>query len=401
MAFWRKFFIVTFIFVVSEARLLDEEMYDFLSDITISSGINRKPDSTGKTPLYILGFFPLDGPMTLLGNVSKISAELALEHINKDDTVLKDFDLRMIVKDSKDDEGYAVNSLFAIKNEFEPNILMIIGPLRNELSEAIGRVLKYWKIPQISYGSHSPLLTDFTNFYRTIPSSVGMNNPRIKMMQKWNWNLVASLSSNGKVFNTISQNLVRELNLNNITLISKDSFDHHQPTASIALLKEKDARIIVGNFYEFDAVAVFCDARKVGLYGPNIVWLVYGHFESNWWNPVDLHLYNCTPEEMLESIEGHFAIRFEVIGDEPGETIGRITPHDYRTYILNKTGVDLGISSKPAPYAYDAVWAGALAINASYAELGMNGLTNFSDPTNRQADVLIMNMNSTQFDGVS
>lgn len=62
----------------------------------------------------------------------------------------------------------------------------------------------------------------------------------------------------------------------------------------------------------------------MGLYGPNIVWLVYGHFEANWWNPVDLPYYNCTTEEMLESIEGHFAIRFEVIGNEPGETIGRI-----------------------------------------------------------------------------
>lgn len=39
--------------------------------------------------------------MQALGNITKLSAELALEHINDDDNVLKDFELTMIVKDSK------------------------------------------------------------------------------------------------------------------------------------------------------------------------------------------------------------------------------------------------------------------------------------------------------------
>lgn len=77
------------------------------------------------------------------------------------------------------------------------------------------------------------------------------------------------------------------------------------------------------------------------------------------------------------------------------------TPDDYSDYIQNLTGVDLRVTTKPAPYAYDAVWAGALAINSSYSQLGRESLLNFSNPTFYQSEVLMSNLNSTQFDGVS
>ncbi|XP_071846264.1 gamma-aminobutyric acid type B receptor subunit 2-like [Apostichopus japonicus] len=401
MAYWYKIFLT----LLFSFHLSSGDQYDFLSSISISTGINGGKIHSNKTPLFMIGFFPLqEGPMQLLGNVSKLSAELALEHINKNDNILKDFELRMIVKDSKDDEGYAVNSLFAIKNEYESNVLMIIGALRNEVSEIIARVLKYWNIPQISYGSHSPLLSELRhlpNFYRTIPPSVGMNNPRVRMMQEWNWQYVFSISSNEKVFNTISQNMTQQLAECNITLAVKDSFESGTPKSAIDLLKERDARIIIGNFYEYDAVSVFCEAFKVDLYGPGIVWLLYGHFEPNWWNPINLGIFNCTTEDMLKAIDGHFTIKFDVIGEQNVKTIGGITPDDYSDYIQNLTGVDLRVTTKPAPYAYDAVWAGALAINSSYSQLGRESLLNFSNPTFYQSEVLMSNLNSTQFDGVS
>ena len=56
-----------------------------------------------KKPLKLMGFFPLyrtRGPMQYLGNVSRTSAELALEHINNDPTVLGDYELEMVVCDS-------------------------------------------------------------------------------------------------------------------------------------------------------------------------------------------------------------------------------------------------------------------------------------------------------------
>ncbi len=57
-----------------------------------------------KKPLQLLGFFPLAlSPATAMyehGNNSKISADLALKHVNARNDVLKDYRLEMIFCDS-------------------------------------------------------------------------------------------------------------------------------------------------------------------------------------------------------------------------------------------------------------------------------------------------------------
>jgi len=54
-----------------------------------------------RTPLYIGGFFPLSpNKASVPGQALLAAAELALDHVNKSD-ILRDYELRMIVKDSK------------------------------------------------------------------------------------------------------------------------------------------------------------------------------------------------------------------------------------------------------------------------------------------------------------
>jgi len=54
-----------------------------------------------RTPVYIGGFFPLSpNKASVPGQALLAAAELALDHVNKSD-ILRDYELRMIVKDSK------------------------------------------------------------------------------------------------------------------------------------------------------------------------------------------------------------------------------------------------------------------------------------------------------------
>ena len=54
-----------------------------------------------RTPVYIGGFFPLSpNKASVPGQALLAAAELALGHVNKSD-ILRDYELRMIVKDSK------------------------------------------------------------------------------------------------------------------------------------------------------------------------------------------------------------------------------------------------------------------------------------------------------------
>ena len=57
--------------------------------------------STVKAPIYIGGFFPLSpNKASVPGRALLAAAELALDHVNSSD-ILRDYELRMIVKDSK------------------------------------------------------------------------------------------------------------------------------------------------------------------------------------------------------------------------------------------------------------------------------------------------------------
>ena len=54
-----------------------------------------------RTPVYIGGFFPLSpNKASVPGQALLAAAELALDHINKSN-ILRDYELRMVVKDSK------------------------------------------------------------------------------------------------------------------------------------------------------------------------------------------------------------------------------------------------------------------------------------------------------------
>ena len=57
--------------------------------------------STQRTPVYIGGFFSLSpNKASVPGGSLLAAAELALEHVNKSN-ILQEYELRMIVKDSK------------------------------------------------------------------------------------------------------------------------------------------------------------------------------------------------------------------------------------------------------------------------------------------------------------
>ena len=62
-----------------------------------------------RTPVFIGGFFPLSpNKASVPGQALLAAAELALDHVNKSD-ILRDYELRMIVKDSKVSVGQTLN----------------------------------------------------------------------------------------------------------------------------------------------------------------------------------------------------------------------------------------------------------------------------------------------------
>ncbi|XP_072040114.1 gamma-aminobutyric acid type B receptor subunit 2-like [Amphiura filiformis] len=357
-----------------------------------------------------MGFFPLKlshaYAMYEHGNNSRRSAELALEHVNARNDVLRDYTLEMIVLDSGDDEGVAVNSFFHELYEGGRPSLMVIGGLRNEITEILARPMRYWNLLQISYGSHSHSLSmsQLPNLFRTIPSSAGYNDPIVKMLELWGWDRVAIVSSTFPMFTEAVEDLRMKFgntsinNNNDVIAYEKFNIDKAQP---IKILKDKDARIIIGNFYEYDAIPLFCEAYKAGFYGPKYVWIIYGHYDPDWWIVEDGWV-TCTPEEMTKAVEGYIGVKFETLSRLENKTVSGYTAEWYREKMLNETNVDLGSVTQTPTYAYDAVWAAALALNASIADITPETLDQFEYATGaNMTEIFRKNLYNVNFLGVS
>ena len=70
--------------------------------------------------------------------------------------------------------------------------------------------------------------------------------------------------------------------------------------------------------------------------------------------------------------------------------------------MLAETGLDLETVTQPATYAYDAVWAAALSLNASIADLSPNTLDQFQYKTGKHmTEIFRKHLDRVNFLGVS
>lgn len=145
---------------------------------------------------------------------------------------------------------------------------------------------------------------------------------------------------------------------------------------AVRSLARQDARIIVGMFYAGAARKVMCEAYKQNLYGKQYVWFLIGWYEDNWHLPVPG--INCTKEEMLKVVEGHFTTEAIMLNQDNKPTISGSTSSEwlerYHEELRKDLNYEITETNKPegyqeAPLAYDSVWAIALALNKTIERL--------------------------------
>lgn len=82
---------------------------NLLSSLIILLVVVRLTSPSQRTPVFIGGFFPLSpNKASVPGQALLAAAELALDHVSKSD-ILRDYELRMIVKDSRVGVGGTLN----------------------------------------------------------------------------------------------------------------------------------------------------------------------------------------------------------------------------------------------------------------------------------------------------
>ncbi|XP_069630101.1 gamma-aminobutyric acid type B receptor subunit 1 isoform X3 [Haliaeetus albicilla] len=305
----------------------------------------RRPIS-GKKAVHVGALFPMSGGWPG-GQACLPAVRMALEDINSRRDILPDYELRLIHHDSKCDPGQATKYLYELL--YNDPIKIILMPGCSSVSTLVAEAARMW-------------------------------------------NLIVTLDD-------LDQR-VKEAGLE---ITFRQSF-FSDPAAPVRNLKRQDARIIVGLFYETEARKVFCEVYKEKLYGKKYVWFLIGWYADNWFRIKDPAI-NCTEAEMAEAVEGHVTTEIVMLNPENTRSISNMTSQEFIEKLQKRLGKNPEETGgfQEAPLAYDAIWALALALNKTSAELVKKGLhlEDFNYNNKNITDEIYRALNSSAFEGVS
>lgn len=94
--------------------------------------------------------------------------------------------------------------------------LMLLGSACSDVTEQLAKIVPYWNIVQLSFGSTSPALSDrneFPLFYRTVSPDSIHNHARIAFIKRFFWRSVTTFSQNEEIHSLAVNELVTELGL--------------------------------------------------------------------------------------------------------------------------------------------------------------------------------------------
>ncbi|XP_039226240.1 gamma-aminobutyric acid type B receptor subunit 1 isoform X2 [Drosophila yakuba] len=238
--------------------------------------------------IVLLGLFELStsrGPRP--DGLSELgAATMAVEHINRK-RLLPGYTLELVTNDTQCDPGVGVDRFFhAIYTQPSTRMVMLLGSACSEVTESLAKVVPYWNIVQVSFGSTSPALSDrreFPYFYRTVAPDSSHNPARIAFIRKFGWGTVTTFSQNEEVHSLAVNNLVTELEAANISCAATITFAATDFKEQLLLLRETDTRIIIGSFSQELAPQILCEAYRLRMFGADYAWILHESMGAPWW----------------------------------------------------------------------------------------------------------------------
>ncbi|KAH9366446.1 hypothetical protein HPB48_007868 [Haemaphysalis longicornis] len=224
---------------------------------------------------------------------------------------------------------------------------------------------------ELTYADTHPMYTmeNYPNFFRVVPSESVFNHARVSLLKHFNWTRVGTLYQTNPRYALPHSRLLTVLDSANIQIDEVqgigegDDIEHE-----LEKLKEKDVRIILGNFDEYWARKVFCQAFKMGMYGRKYQWIIVAMYAERWWETPQPDV-SCEPAQIVEAVEGYIGTDLLPLSTSENITVSGLTPTEYEAeYNLMRTNE----YSRFHGYAYDGIWALALSIHAVIVRLRAN-----------------------------
>ncbi|XP_011878482.1 PREDICTED: uncharacterized protein LOC105567863 [Vollenhovia emeryi] len=311
------------------SNVTGSELEKATRDKNFSDGTARisSAEPIAKINVTILGLFEMTHRVSSRpeGASELQAAKLAVERVNELD-ILKRFRLRLIYNDTKCDSGVAVDRFFHALYSTRKKHLMpfLLGTACSEVTETLAKIVPYWNVIQVSFGSTAPALSDsneYPLFLRTVAPDSSHNPARIALIKHFGWDTVTALSQTGDMYSLAVNDLVTELEQANITCTATITFAENDYKEQLRTLKELDTRIIIGSFSPRLAQRVLCEAWKLGMHGGDYAWILPGEtidslgITGDWWH---VGVGECSPSQLSQTLDGLIIVKSHptVVGNE-------------------------------------------------------------------------------------
>ncbi|XP_058467676.1 gamma-aminobutyric acid type B receptor subunit 2 [Malaya genurostris] len=355
-----------------------------------------RPGSGHRLDVYIAGFFPYGEGVenSDTGRGVMPSVKLALDHVNEHSTILRNYRLHMWWNDTECNAAVGVKSFFDMMHS-GPHKLMLFGAACTHVTDPIAKASKHWHLTQLSYADTHPMFTkdSFPNFFRVVPSENAFNAPRLALLKEFNWTRIGTIYQNEPRYSLPHNHMVADLDAMGLDVVETQSFVY-DVEESLRKLREKDVRIILGNFNEYWARKVFCEAYKLDMFGRSYQWLIMGTYTNEWWAENDT---DCMVDQVRLALESSMLVDLLPLSTSGDITISGITADEYLSEYNSRRGSEY---SRFHGYTYDGIWAVACAIQY-VSQRKEHSLTHFEYRVKEWENIFLEALKNTSFEGVT
>ncbi|KAK2845174.1 hypothetical protein Q5P01_011833 [Channa striata] len=324
-------------------------------------------------PLPVLWMMSGGGNLT---NAVAPAVRLALQDLKRQAPPLGNYEVQLQLLDSQCDPPGSLKALFDAMWA-GPKYLLLFGGVCPPVTALIARSLPALSLVQtfacicrnnnksllqVSFGVTSPSLSNrkwYGNLFSTMPSDRALNQAAVKLLQRYKWTRVGIITQEGSRLWEMKNDLMRQLLKADVHVISTQSLSA-DACSSLKRLKERDVRIIIGQFEEDSASEVFCCAYRLNLFGPRYQWIVVDGGSGGW--RLGRQQSGCTADSLLMAADGSIRLQIRQLSNKNAAGVSGRTPVDYQdSYLrqLTQEGLQVG---RLHPFAYDAVWVAARAL---------------------------------------
>ncbi|XP_023326697.1 uncharacterized protein LOC111700109 isoform X2 [Eurytemora carolleeae] len=245
--------------------------------------------------LYIGGIFPISGKRYQAPELAPV-ALMAIEHINANSTILPKYNLSLDILDGQCEADVVMKKFIDVvktKNvERFRSTAGVLGPACSDTVEPLAGVAKHFRTVVITYSAEGSISNDnskdYPFFFRTIAENKMYKHAFIETLNKLSWTRIAALTQEGQKYSDHISHMQDEFQKSGITFIVNRKFPKDTIHLGMYLkdLKDRRAKIIIGDFYEEAARLVMCEAYKQGMtqIDGGYVWFLPGWFKENWFD---------------------------------------------------------------------------------------------------------------------